>query len=468
MSALLLLLFPFAIFQTPAGPSAVARTEDPLTPAALANRLLDEGLASQGAFRILSSLVAAAPRRLSGSDGFQDAVAWGVETMHRIGLKNVRRESVSIPRWERGDPERVFATLRDGTRIELSCCALGSSIATSSDGITAEVVELDGLDALKATKKDLRGKIVFLDGPMDPTARATFSAYGKAVGQRVSGASEAARKGAIGLLIRSMSTAHDDAPHTGNMHYQEGVEKIPALALGVLSAEKLGRKLAAGEVASVTLRSHCRTLADRASSNVVGEIPGTDLAGEIVLVGGHLDAWELGQGAHDDGAGCAHSLEAVRLLLKTGYRPRRTIRVVLFANEENGLHGARAYAEAHAKEKHFFAMESDSGGFAPRGISISIKGGDLDSLAGLAHPLEAVGAGRVFPGGGGADVSPLAQQGVPVGSLRPADARYFDLHHSRNDVLEAVNPRELELGAVTVAYWLAMIADLDPGNLSGT
>lgn len=431
----------------------------------LARSLLDAGLGSGRAYPLLRSLVETAPKRLSGSDGFEDAVDWAEETMRSIGLVRVRREPVQVPRWERGRPERVYLTLDDGGSLELAATALGGSVATPPPGLTAGVVEVDGLEALAGLRDEVRGKIVFFSRAMDPTARATFQAYGRAVGQRVQGPSLAAQAGAAGVVIRSLSTLDDDQPHTGSLRYQEGVPRVPAAALGVRSARELSALLAAGRVKSLTMVLDCRQREDRLSANVVGEIPGGDLAHEVIVAGGHLDAWDTGEGAHDDGAGCVHSLEAARLLLQAGFRPRRTIRIVLFANEENGLRGGEAYAKAHAAERHFFALESDGGGFSPRGISLDLPETVLQRLRPLAGPLAPVGAGALLPGGGGADIGPLKRGGTSVGSLRPDDARYFDLHHSANDTLDAVNPRQLQLGAVVMAYWLAILDRLDDADL---
>jgi hypothetical protein len=318
------------------------------------------------------------------------------------------------------------------------------------------------LDGVEAAGEKLRGKIAFLNQPMRATARTTGQAYGEAVPQRTRGAIAAAKFGAVAVLVRSMSTAKDDKPHTGAMHYSDGVDKIPAAAIGVLSAEKLSADLKGGPVRA-TLSLECSTLPDIEQWNVIGEIVGTDLRDEIIVVGGHLDAWGTGVGAHDDGAGCAQSLECARLILKSGIKPRRTIRVVLFANEENGLAGAKGYAKKHSKqEKHFLAMETDSGAFGPRGIGLSREADVIDRLSELGEPLGQVGAERLFRGGGGADIGPLRADGCIQSSLRVNDERYFDVHHSANDTLEFVNPREIELGAVVMAYWLSIFASIEP------
>lgn len=432
------------------------------------NGLLDHGLESGRAWEYLVELCTEAPKRLAGSPGFERAVDWGFDAMIEAGLQNVRREAVMVPRWVRGDVERCVAEASDGSQLDLAVTALGGTIETGPGGITAEVVEVIGLEGLAEAGDSLRGKIAFLNKPMRATARTTGSAYGEAVGQRTRGAREAVKHGAVAVIVRSMSTKQDDNPHTGAMSYDEGGEKIPAAALGLISADKLSAALKAGAV-RVTLEIEAETLPDVEQWNVVGEIPGTDLAEELIVVGGHLDAWGTGVGAHDDGAGVVQSIEAARLLLKEGHRPRRTIRVVLFANEENGLAGGRGYAERHGPGgKHFLAMETDSGAFGPRGIGLSRPRDVIDRLQGLGFPLAAVGAERLFAGGGGADIGPLRDYGCFVSSLKVNDERYFDVHHSAIDTLDNVNPRELQLGAVTMAYWLSIFADCEVGALASS
>ncbi|TAH39690.1 MAG: M28 family peptidase [Planctomycetota bacterium] len=453
----------------PASETAPARDVRPAVAARpeLAQALLDRGLGERRAYGMLVELLEVAPKRLAGSPGYEAAARWAERTMQDIGLANVRMEPVMAPHWERGDPERASARLADGSALELSACALGGSPAGS---VTAPAVELNGLAALaelEAAGGSLQGRIVFLNQRMNPAARSSFQAYGGAAGQRTRGPALAAKLGAVGVVIRSLSSADDDVPHTGMTRFEDAGPKIPALALGVQSAERLSAALAAGKVESVTLETHCRELADREQWNVVGEIAGSKWPEEVVVLGAHLDAWETGDGAHDDGAGCTHVLEAARLLLACGVAPLRTVRVVLFANEENGLAGGRGYAEAHAGEAHFVLIESDSGGGTPRGLGLSVDEHVLERLRPAGAPLAAIAAERVSGGGGGADIGPMAERaGAPEGSLSVDDTRYFDLHHSANDVLESVHPRQLELGAVVLAYWAAVLADLGPGELS--
>lgn len=432
------------------------------------NGLLDRGLESGRAWEYLTELCTQAPKRLAGSPGFERAVDWGFDAMIEAGLQNVRREPVMVPRWVRGDVERCVAQASDGSQLDLAVTALGGTIETGPGGITAEVVEVNGLEALAEAGDSLRGKIAFLNKPMRATARTTGSAYSEAVGQRVNGAKEAVKYGAVAVLVRSMSTKQDDHPHTGAMRYDEGGGKIPAAALGLISADKLSQALQAGTV-RVTLEIEAQTLPDVEQWNVIGEIPGRDLAEELIVVGGHLDAWGTGVGAHDDGAGVVQSIEAARLLLKEGHRPRRTIRVVLFANEENGLAGGEGYAKRHGPGgKHFLAMETDSGAFGPRGIGLSRPRDVIDRLQGLGFPLASVGAERLFGGGGGADIGPLRDYGCYLSSLKVNDERYFDVHHSAIDTLDNVNPRELQLGAVTMAYWLSIFADCEVEALASS
>ncbi|KAA3606757.1 MAG: M20/M25/M40 family metallo-hydrolase [Planctomycetota bacterium] len=432
----------------------------------LADSLVKEGMGRGQAYSLLSDLLEKAPTRLSGSQGYEDAVHWGVATLRQLGFENVRKEAVMVPRWQRGPAERAVWTSGQGNRERLAAAALGGSIGTPANGLIAKVVLVQGMAELAEMEADrIEGKVVFLNQGMDPTLSNTFQAYGRAVGQRSRGAIEASRKGAVAVVIRSMSTAADDEPHTGAMRYAEDVPPIPAFALGIQSADRLEAELRAGVGGTLELFAQCRTLSDIEQWNVVGELPGSEHPDEIVILSGHLDCWDLGHGAHDDAGGCIHALEAARLLKAVGHRPKRTIRVVLYANEENGRRGGDAYAEDHRNVSHHFAFESDSGAFAPRGIALNLNQSSVVALRRFGRPFEAFGAGGVFQGGGGVDIAPLRDQGVPVGSLRVNDARYFDVHHSRNDTIEAVHPRELQLGAVLLAYWCAIVDDLSASRL---
>jgi len=420
--------------------------------------LLGAGLAAPRAHALLAELCARAPRRLAGSEGAAHAVEWARESMQRLGLENVRLEDCQVPRWERGAVEELVVVEPSAHAGEhLPILALGGSVATPERGLAAEVIAVASFEELHARAEEARGKLVLFARAMERARLEPFEAYGGAVNQRSSGASEAAGVGALGVLVRSMTFAQDDQPHTGAMNYVQGVERIPAAAVSTNAGDRIRAWLEAGERVVLRLTLDCRTHADVRSHNVVGEVVGRELPDEVVLIGAHLDAWDVGQGAHDDGAGCAHVLEAARLLLgSTLGRPRRTVRCVLFMNEENGLRGALAYRDAHRDEleRHVLAIESDRGGGLPLGYA-------SDAALGALETLTALFGGAPWARGGGADISPLAEFGVPLAGLYPNPQRYFDFHHSSHDVLEAVHPRELELGAIALASMAWLAADLD-------
>jgi Zn-dependent M28 family amino/carboxypeptidase len=439
--------------------AAPTADQAPSADAARCRVLCERALDDNRAIAILRSLVEAAPKRLSGTTGYADAVAWGVATMRELGLDNVRAEPVMVPRWERGIET---ADVTSGESMPLRVTALGGSIATPEAGIEAEVVEVRSFEQLAAMGDAAKGKIVFFNRPMPRALKRTGSAYGEAVPQRSNGAIEAGKVGAVAALVRSMTTAIDGYPHTGAMRYEDGIPQVPAAAVATADAEALAARLAQGPV-RVRITLGCRTLPDVEQANVVGELVGSERPDEIVLIGGHLDAWDLGTGAHDDGAGCVHALEAVRLLKACGLRPKRTIRVVLFANEENGLRGAKAYAETHADEValHVAAIESDSGGFSPLGFTTSLRDADAEAVRALFAPLGEWNAGMLLPGAGacGADISPLHALGVTCFGLFVDGHRYFDYHHTAVDDLAAVNERELALGAAAMAFAASTLAD---------
>jgi carboxypeptidase Q len=442
-----------------------------------AGRIVRGALAEGRAWPMLEELCTAAPLRLAGSPGAERAVQWALEAMRAAGLENVHLEPCKVPRWERGSCAElsVLPTLEDGAAEPLRILALGGSVATPAAGLTAGVVEVKSFEELAALGEGARGRIVFFNRPMDPALVDTFAAYGGAVDQRTRGAAAAARAGGVAAIVRSMTTRLDDSPHTGAMRYEAGMERVPAAAVSTLGAERLSGLLRERPDLRVRLALDCRTLDEVDSANVVGELRGAERPEEVVLLGAHLDAWDVGQGASDDGAGCVQVIEAARLVATTGPKPRRTIRVVLFANEENGLRGAFAYAEAHADEleHHVLALESDRGGFVPRGFVSDANPAAMRSLREVAGLLADAGAGEVRecgPGQGGADVWPLSRAGVITAGLAPDPQRYFDVHHSERDVLEQVNPRELALGAGVIgafAYGVADLPDRLPSNDAG-
>jgi len=436
-----------------AAPAPIAQEPDDPRRATV-ERIFAGALASTRAHATLTELCRVAPKRLSGSPGAERAVAWAADAMRAAGLENVRLEPVRVPRWERGEVERlVIVAPESAGGGELATCALGGSVATPAGGLEAEVVRVTSFEELSARASEARGRFVFFDRPMDPALADPFEAYGGAVSQRSRGPVEAARVGAVGAIVRSMTLALDDHPHTGATRYDDAFTSVPAVAISTLAAQSLAGLIATGGAVKLRLELDCRTLPDIESANVVGELRGREIPEEIVLLGAHLDAWDVGSGAHDDGAGCVHVIEAVRLLAELGLRPRRTVRVCLFMNEENGLRGGLAYRDAHLAElpRHVLALETDRGGFTPRGFGTDAPPEVFARLEASTRLLHAYGAGLLVKGGGGADISPLAEHGVVLCEYVPDAARYFDVHHAETDVIEAVHPRELALGAAAIA-----------------
>jgi Zn-dependent M28 family amino/carboxypeptidase len=438
-----------------------ARAEsDPLR--AVFDRIFDEALSGNSAYSKLQELCQATPHRLSGSPDAENAVSWARDQMTHDGLENVRLEPCTVPHWERGRIAVLEVVQPESARDTfLPILALGGSVATPREGIEAELCEAQSFQELAKLGDATRGKIVLFDRPMDPKTLDPFDASGAAVDQRARGAVEAARRGAVAALVRSMTLRMDDVPHTGAMRYEDGVEKIPAAAVSTAGSERLAALLRKEKRVVVRLRLDCHEGPDVPSHNVVGEILGAQKHDEIVLLGAHLDNWDVGQGAHDDGAGCAEVLEAMRLVRALGLKPARTLRAVLFMNEENGLRGARAYKEAHLAElpRHLLAIETDRGGFSPRGFETSAEGELLAALRNVSARLDKVGADLLRTGGGGADVSALRENGVAVAELLPDSARYFDVHHCTRDTLDTVHPREIELGAAALAAMAYGAAD---------
>lgn len=445
--------------------------EDPAPPAPshISESLLREALSTLECHRLLAELCRTAPHRLSGSKGYDDAVQWAQKSMAQAGLTNIRLEPVMVPHWERGAVEVLELLGKGGDATPLPVLALGGSVATPTGGVVAEVLEVKSIEELKQREAEVKGRIVFFNRAMDPTLLSPGAAYGGAVQQRTRGPAEAAKLGAVAAVVRSMTQSLDDIPHTGVTIFPENGPRIPAVAVSTRGAERIAAMLKDGPAVRLKLELACRWHEDRPSANVVGEIVGSEKPEEIIVVGAHLDAWDVGQGAHDDGAGCCQAIEAARLIRKLGLRPKRTVRVVLFANEENGLRGGRAYALAHARElsRHVMAIESDAGGFTPRGFGSNANPAALAILQEIAEPLSSIGADRVSRGGGGADISPMGASGVVLVGFKPDTQRYFDLHHTALDTIDAVNPRELCLGAAciaTLAYGVASRDEILPRN----
>lgn len=423
--------------------------------------IYDEALARGKSYEMLEYLTTKIGSRLSGSPGAAASVEWTRHIMQNFDFDSVWLQPVMVPHWERGQKEiaRVLNSKKMGT-VELSVCALGNSIGTGAEGVSANVVEVKNFEDLKRMgEKNLKGKIVFFNRPMDPTKVQTFEAYGGAVDQRGSGASEAAKYGAIGVIVRSMGINPEDYPHTGSLRYAPNITKIPAIAVSTKHADLLSNLLKNDSGLQLYFETHCMTFPDAPSFNVVGQINGSEYKDEIIAVGGHLDSWDLAQGAHDDGTGCIQSIEALRIFKTMGYKPKRTLRAVMFMNEENGLRGGTEYAiQAKARsEKHIAAIESDRGGFVPRGFVMMGKEAEKNRVRGWKNLFEPYGLTDFGQEGSGADISPLGPDGTLLMELLPDSQRYFSYHHTPEDTFDKVDKRELELGAASMAAMIYLI-----------
>ena len=419
-------------------------------------KIYNEALSNGKAYEWLDYLSNQIGGRLSGSVSYDRSVTWGKEQLSLINLDSVWLQPVMVPKWVRGAPEYAHIETRPGNNISVPIAALGGSIATPSIGISANVIEVKNFDELNQIgKENVEGKIVFFNRPMDPTIINTFQAYGGSVNQRTQGAVQAAKLGAVGVIVRSMTTNLDDYPHTGSMYY-DGIslnQRIPAAAISTNGAELLSSMLKLNSNLKFFFRQNSKNFPDVLTNNVIGEIIGSEKPEEIIVVRGHLDSWDLGDGSHDDGAGIVQSMEVLRIFKALGYKPKRTIRVVLYANEENGLRGGNKYAD-ESKEKnenHFFALESDAGGFTPRGFSFDTSDKEFKSLKKYEDLFAEYGMNNFFKGGSGADIGPLKDGKVILAGLRPDTQRYFDYHHSAADTFDKINKRELELGAAAMA-----------------
>ena len=400
--------------------------------------------------------------RLSGSLGAEKAVAWTKEELETLGLDNVWLQPVMVPKWVRGVPEFAYIETSPGSTIKVNICALGGSISTPSTGLKAKIIEVSGVDELEKLGKDkIEGKIVFFNRPMDASLINTFESYGGCVNQRYSGAMEASKFGAIGVIVRSMNLRIDDLPHTGSMTYGDipPDDRIPSAAISTKHADLLSGMVKLDNNIQFYFKQNSKQLDDVLSHNVIGEITGSEYPDEYIVVGGHLDSWDLGDGAHDDGAGCTQSMEVLRLLKLSGIKPKRSIRVVLFMNEENGLRGGNKYAEiaAQKNENHIFALESDAGGFTPRGFYFDCDQSNFEQILSWKSLFKPYLIHFFELGGSGADIGPLKNETNVLSGLKPDSQRYFDYHHAPNDTFDAVNKRELELGAATMTSLIYLI-----------
>jgi carboxypeptidase Q len=431
--------------------------------AAAADRLIDAALRDTTGYHQLGVLVDRFGHRLSGSESLERAIDWILDEMRRDGLQNVRGEPVTVPHWVRGAES---ATLVSPRAAPLHMLGLGGSVGTPAEGITAPVLVVSSFDDLTAHAAEAKGKIVLFDYPF-PTDRPPFDAYGDAVRYRGGAPDAAARVGAVAALIRSVASFSIQNPHTGGTRYTDStVARVPAAALSLEDASMLHRMYARGERPVVTLRMEARTLPPAQSRNVVAELVGSERPDEVVVLGGHIDSWDVGQGAMDDGGGSVAAWEAVRLMKQLGLRPRRTVRVVLWTNEENGTAGGRAYATAHRDElaKHVAAMESDNGIFAPNGFRLTGSPDALPLARRIGALLQRVGSDSVWLGDTEADIGPIVRLGVPGLALDVDGSRYFWYHHSQGDMLNVVDRQDFARCVATMAVMAYVLADM-PGEL---
>lgn len=437
--------------------STIAQSEDEK----MLRSIYDTALTNSKCYDWLDYLSNTIGSRLSGSKGAEKAVIYTKAELDKLGLDRVFLQEVMVPHWVRGEKEQAYFENK-GKKINVPICALGSSVGTSKQGLKASVIQVMGIDEMVALGSEkIKGKIVFFNRPMTPIHIETFKAYSGCIDQRSSGAREAAKLGAVGVIVRSMNLRLDDFPHTGNTNYGDLPKDkyIPAAAISTNGANLLSDALKENPNLNFYFKQSCETLPDVLSYNVVGEIKGSENPEKIMVIGGHLDSWDLGDGSHDDGAGVVQSMEILSIFKNLGFKPKNTMRVVLFMNEENGNGGGLKYAELAEKnnENHIFAMESDAGGFSPRGFSMEADKANISKISNWKTLFEPYLVHKFVEGHTGVDIGPLKSNKIVKIGLQPDSQRYFDYHHAANDKFDAVNKRELELGAATMASMVYLI-----------
>lgn len=425
-------------------------------------RIADEMLTNGKAFENLRHLTKKIGGRLAGSPQMVKAENWGLSTLRQSGADTAYFQECLVPHWVRGgvDQATVISVDDKKQRRPLDVLALGNTMGSGKKGVTAEVVAVASFDELEKRKDEVKGKIVFYNYPFNPTYVVPALAYRESGIYRAAGPSRAAKYGAIGVIVRSMSEGTNNHPHTGATRYNDSFPKIPAVAVGLEDADYLWQTCKGGHKVNVSFATNGHFLPDTTGHNVIAELKGSDGSVDFITVGGHLDSWDVNEGAHDDGAGIVQTIEVLRTLKALGYKPKKTLRFVLFANEENGTRGGLKYAEeAKAKnEHHVLAIESDEGGFTPRGFGFTVGSDTLEKIQRWTKLLVPYGVYEFTAGGGGTDIGPLNRTlNTPLAGLVPDNQRYFDLHHARNDVFEAVNKRELLLGAINMATLIYLV-----------
>ncbi len=426
--------------------------------------IFDEALNSKTAYNNLETLCKKYNGRVTGSERANAAVDFTFGLMKDMDMDRVEKQPVLVPRWVRGQKEVASIQSKAKGTVPVEVTALGMSIGTGRRGLKAKVVEVHSFEELnKLGSKNLKGKIVFFNRPMDPNMVNTFAAYGSASNQRTLGAAEAAKYGANGVVVRSLTTVENDYPHTGVLRYVDTIPKIPAVAISTIGANLLSATLKEDPNLDFYFKTTSSTEPNVISYNVISEIKGSVYPEQIITVGGHLDTWDLGEGAHDDGAGCMQSIEVLRLFQKLGIQPKRTIRAVMFMDEEVGQTGGKEYAKQALlkKENHYFALEADRGAFKPKGFGISISDDRFEKIKNLQKYFEPYEITHFAKGGGGVDIGPLAQFGTPLSSYIPEMEHYFDLHHSGLDTFEQIDFNEFQMGSAAIASFIYLIDYFD-------
>lgn len=399
--------------------------------------------------------------RISGSPQAEQAVLWGKKVLEQTGCDKVYLQEVMVPHWVRGEEQGMIIN-KKGMRSSIEISSLGNAVGTGPQGIEAPLLIINNIEQLQRMRpEEVKGKIVFFNYHFNQTNINTFESYGPCVYYRWGAPSEAAKMGASAVIIRSVSSAFDDKPHTGSMSYNKKYPAIPSVAISNLAADKLAKEINTQGAMRMYIRTTCEMLPDVKSYNVIAEITGSEIPNEIICFGGHLDSWDIGEGAHDDGAGVVQSIDVIRTFMKLGIKPKRTIRAILFMNEENGLRGGQKYAEevARNKENHILAIESDAGGATPHGFSMTMSREQKAKIKSWLPLLLPYGIYDFTRDGGGADIGPLQRKfGTPVMELLPDSQRYFDMHHSANDVFENVHRRELCLGSVAMTAMVYLVS----------
>ncbi len=437
-----------------------ANCQTQLNDSVIAASFFSKSLTDDWAINNLEYLVTSFPKRLCGTKAVSEAVKWSEKTLKELGADTIFRQDLMVLHWDRGAQEKGFIESKQFGKNKINVCALGNSVSTVQNGITAEVLEVQNFEELqKLGTENIKGKIVFFNRAMDPKFFYTFQAYGGAANQRTKGASEAAKYGAIAVIVRSLTLSNDTFPHTGVMRYDTNYAKIPAFCVSTFHADQLSNQLKKDSKLKIYLESSCTMLPEEKSCNIISELKGTEFPNEYITIGGHIDCWDNSAGAHDDGSGIIHSMEVLKLFKDLGIKPRHTIRIVMFMDEEMDQRGAKKYAEyaEKNKEKHIAAIESDRGGASPIGFSLDVNDTIYNKVMLWQKLFNNYGFYQFIKGGSGVDIGPLKKFGTPLFAIMPDSQRYFDYHHCANDTFDKVNKRELQLGSAGIALLVYLI-----------